>query len=346
MSGKMRDVYPGPREGLKWYPEDLVTGGMPLSTGRVFYVDGDKTTGGSGTTWDDAYYKIQDAIDAASAGDVIYIAERTITALATDPVSYAETLIIPNSKPHLSLIGVSRGRTQGGLPQIKIGAGSTAMLDIRAPGCFVANLGFNGASSTGGGILLRDDGGTTYVAFGTTIVNCHFKNCKAHATDGAQGGAIYTTTSGGAWQTYVGNCRFYKCTGGIVITGTGVSVPQDWIIENNVFGTAANTETDVDIYVGGSGTTGLLIRDNDFTTVDGCAGTTGTVNLYISLAAGSTGLVAGNRFACLSNDAATELTFKASGTAVSIPTTVRMAGNYAESSTNTEAYQGIVYRHA
>jgi len=59
------------------------------------------------------------------------------------------------------LIGVSRGRTQGGLPQLKDGTETTAaILTIRAPGCLIANLGFNGSGNTGGGILLDADAST------------------------------------------------------------------------------------------------------------------------------------------------------------------------------------------
>jgi hypothetical protein len=337
--GRVRDYIPALRYGHKIYPEDMIQMFSPLSSGKVIYVDGDKSSGGSGTTWDDAYTSIQTAVTAASAGDVILVAERTITALSTDPISYAETIIIPNTKPHLSIIGVSRGLTQGGLPQIKIGSGTTAMITVRAPGCLIANLGINGASSTGGGILLDDDGGTSKVAFGTTIIGCHFKNCKAHATNGTLGGGIYTSSAGGAWQTRIIGNVFYKNVGGIVVVGTGTSVPQDWIIENNVFGSSAegaSSETDVDIYVGGSGVKGLLIRNNDFLTPDVPTLASGSVGRYISLATGTVGMVSGNSFSCLVNPAATEVTFGATGTAGIIPTTVRLANNWGETSSTTE----------
>jgi hypothetical protein len=332
------------RYGHKIYPEDLVDGGgLPLSNSKVLYVDGDKSVSGGGTTWDDAFSTIQEAVTAASAGDVIYISERTISVTGTDPVSYAETIIIPNSKPHLSLIGVSRGLTQGGLPQIKIGAGTTALLTVRAPGCLIANLGFNGADSTGGGIKLEDNG-TTYVAFGTTIVNCHFKNCKAHATNGKLGGAVYST--GSPWQIRISGCRFYKNVAGIVMVNTSYSVPQDWIIEDNVFGNSVNTETDGDIYVAADGILGLVIRNNSFDSVDGCAGTSGTILHYIELGAGTYGIMTDNTFACKTGSEDTPLTFGASThTACKIPATVRMARNYGEGAIGSKAgSDGIVYR--
>ncbi len=336
------------KSGAKWYPEDIVGGAGPMlkQNQDMWFVDGDVSADGGGRSWEDPFKSIQSAVTAAGAGDTIFIAERTITATATDPVSYAETIIIPNAKSHLSLIGVSRGRTQGGLPQIKIGAGSTAMITVRASGCLIANLGINGASSTGGGILL-DDNGTTEVAFGTTIANCHFKNTTPPtATDARTGGAIYTSADGGAWQLHVVGNRFYKCYGGIVMVGTSLSVPQDWIIEDNVFSSAANTDVDGDIYVAADGVKGLVIRNNHFATVDGCAGTSGDVQHYIELGAGTTGIICDNTFACKTGSEDTPLTFGASThTAVKVPATVRMARNYGEGAVGSKANaNGIVYR--
>lgn len=340
----LRDYVPALRYGAKLYPEDMISPNVPLDGGRVIFVDGDKSVGGAGGSWEDAYLTIQAAVDAAVAGDAIMVATKTITALATDPVSYAETIIIPNSKPNLSILGVSRGLTQGGLPQIRIGAGTTAMLTIRAPGCLIAGIGINGAGSTGGGILLDDDSGTSKVAFGTSILGCHLKNCKAHATNGAVGGAIYTTSSGNAWQTRIAGNRFYKNVGGIVVVGTGLSVPQDWVIEDNTFGSEVNTGVDVDIYVAGDGVKGLSIRNNSFETVDVPTGTSGTIGRYIKLATGTYGALTGNTFACIVNESASEITFGANGSGAIIPTTVRMSRNYGETGTEGTMESGEIFR--
>ena len=321
-----------------------IAGGMGqlLRKGRKFlYVDGD--FGGdsnSGKTVANPKKTIQAAVDAANNWDGIRVFPKSMASGATDPESYAETVIIPAELDGLSIIGVGTGRTQGGLPQVKIGAGSTAMFTIRAPGVVIANLGINGASSTGGGILLDDDG-STKTAFGVTISNCHFKNCNTHATNGATGGAIYASSTGGAWQLLVQSCRFYKCVGGIVLVGTSGSVPQDWVIDDCVFGTGVNTETDVDIYCAADGVIGLTIRGCDFATVDVPA--SGTIARYISLGAGTKGLISNSRFACISQGTGAK-TFGAAGNACIIPTTVRISGCYGEPASDATGDSGDIYR--
>ncbi len=327
-----------PLHGAKWYPEDLA-GVMSMNdTNGYWFVDGDKSADGGGKSWEDAYNDIQAAVTAANAGDTIFIAGRSITALATDPVSYAETIIIPNDKPLLSLIGISRGRTQGGLPQIRIGAGSTAMLTVRAPGCLIANLGFNGASSTGGGILFDDDGGTSKVAFGTTIVNSHFKNCVVTTPNSTTGGAIMWSAQGNAWQVRIAGNRFYKNVGDIVLLGTSGSVPQDVVIEDNIFGGPA-ASVDCNIYTGGSGINGLIIRNNEFTAMPNI--TSGTVKRYVDLT-GSVGIMVGNRFASIVSNTGSEGTFAAAGSLAKVPATMFMADNYGETTTVNE--MGEIFR--
>lgn len=334
---RLRDYIPGLRYGAKLYPDDMIQFGTPLSTGKVLYVDGDKSTGGAGSTWEDAFATIQAAVTAATAGDVIMIAEKTAVALAQDPTSYAETIIIPNADSNLSLIGVSRGLTQGGLPQIKIGTGSTAMIDIRAPGCLIANLGINGASSTGGGILLRDDGtdpATNYAAWGTTITGCHFKNC-AGATSADTGGGVMWHTTGGAWQTRIVGNNFFRCMGGIVLKGTGGSRPVDVVIQDNIFYSNDSALVDCDIYLmGGSGVDGLLIDNCTFATrtIPSYAGT----SRYWKLTGCSDGLISNCRINCLANNTATELTWGTAGTGGFTPAGVGIAGCFGVSTTAGE----------
>ncbi|MCR4329488.1 MAG: hypothetical protein NUV65_03005, partial [Candidatus Roizmanbacteria bacterium] len=241
------------------------------------------------------------------------------------------------TKPGLSLVGEGRGLTQGGLPQVKKGSGTTALLTVRAAGCLIANMGFNGSGSTGGGILL-DDNNSTKTAFGTTIVGNHFKNCVGTtATDGRTGGAVQWTAEGNAWQVRIEGNRFYKNVCDVLLKGTSNSVPQDVIIKDNVFsGPAASV--DVNLYLaGGSGMNGVLIEGNIFQQLPAIG--SGSVARFID-ATGCVGMLVKNYFGCLTAATGTTLTFLAAGTAAKIPTTMHVVANWGQS--NTEAESGEI----
>ncbi len=323
--GKASQFIPALKYGHKIYPEDMAT---PLTfSGKYWYVDKDNgsDTANTGRTIDKPKATIQAAITAAGAHDVIFVKAANMAAGATDPVSYAETLSIGPTQSGLSLIGINTGRAQGSLPQIKKGSGSTALLTIQAPGCLITGFGFNGGSSTGGGILLDDDG-STKSAFGTSIIGNHFKNCVgSSATNAATGGAIQWASTGNAWQTHIAGNVFYKNVGDIVLLGTSGSVPQDVIIEDNEFLSASTSATDANLFLSaGSGMSGLIIRNNAFGAVPALGG--GTNAKYLSLT-GCYGAMTGNHFG--SNGR----TFGAAANEL-VPTTVFMAANYQEKSTS------------
>ncbi len=291
--------------------------------GNIFFVDGDGgRDSNDGHSPDTAKATIQAAVTAAEANGVVYVKQKEMAAGATDPVSYAETVIIAAAKAGLALIGIPRGRVQGGLPQIHMGSGSTALLTVRAPGCLIANLGFNGASATGGGIKLEDDG-STKTSFGTTIIGCHFKNCKGStATSAATGGAIQL--SGAPWQVLIKGNRFYKNVGDVVLLDTSNSVPQDVVIEDNVFsGPAASV--DCQLYLmGGSSMDGVIIRNNEFTAFPALSS---GAHLRFIKATACKGTLSGNRFAVAGK------TYGAAGDGAFIPTTMFMTDNYQEDGT-------------
>jgi len=266
--------------------------------GDVWYVDGTNgAAGNSGKGWNVALTTIQAAVTKAGPGDTIFVTAKDLTDFTGDPTSYEENIIIPAATSNLSIIGVSRGRTQGGLPQLKDGTGTTtAILIIRAPGCLIANLGFNGAGNTGGGILLDDDYAAKS-AFGTSIIGCHFKNCKGHATNGKLGGAIMWSAEGNAWQVLISGNRFYKNVCDINLLGTSNTVPQDVVIENNDF--SAGSNSDAVIWCGGSGFgDGFVFKNNALGLIPSLA--SGTIGVYFEGTTGSnlngTGVMVNNTF--------------------------------------------------
>src|SRR3990172_10510245 len=290
------------------YSDLLAVKGYPFGSGQVYYVD---ETNGADTNsgldgWSNAKATIQSAVTAASQGDTVLIAPVEVAAGDTDRGSYSENLVIGTTQAYLSLIGVPRGRVQGGLPQLKVGATTTSpLLTIRAPGCYIANLGFNGAGATGGGILLDDDG-STKTAFGTTIENCHFKNCVGTtANNAATGGAIQWAAAGNSWQVLIRGNRFYKNVGDVVLLGTSGSVPQDVVIEHNIF-SGPGSSVDCNLYLaGGSGMNGVVIDSNIFQQLPALGGTN---DRFID-ATGCVGMLTRNMFGALVSEGSSEKTF-------------------------------------
>src|SRR3990167_709966 len=336
--------YPGFHRNLKWYPDDLVLPGMPLDGGSVWYVDGDKSSNGGGGSWEDAFSETQfngnlsSISSAIAAGDVFYVAGRTMAATDTDPISYTTNLVL--NVPQVSLIGVSRGRTQGGLPQLKVGATTTSpIIEIKAPGVLIQNIGINGAGGTGGGIKLTDDGGTTSAAFGWSVLGCHFKNCVGTtATNALTGGAVWIGSDGGAWQGLLAGNKFYKNVGDFVVAGTSGSVPQDIVLEDNVFSSPA-ASVDVPVITGGSGVNGIFIRNCDFPAMPTL--TSGTTKRYLDLT-GSVGIMSGCHFGSIVSPTGSEKTFAEAGTGAFIPTTVYITDCWGETTTTGET--GEIFR--
>jgi len=313
-----------------WDQQVTMTQGIngPIGQGTAFYVDGTNgAAGNNGKGWNTAMDTIQGAVDLASAGDTVYVVAKTITDYTGDPTSYSETVTIPFAKSSLSLIGVSRGRTQGGLPQMKVGTTTTlAILIIQAPGCLIMNMGINGAGATGGGILLDDDYAAKS-AFGTSIINCHLKNCVGtDADDAKDGGAIQWTTAGNAWQVLISGCRFYKNVADITLMGTSNTRPQDVIIENcDMSGYAAYT--DCNIYAGGSGFGSIVIDNCRFGQLPAIGA---NIARFYDLTGSLSGTVSNCTFGCDANAAATELTFGTAGTGGKTPATMNLVNCYGE----------------
>ena len=295
--------------------------GMPVvpTLGDIWWVDG--TNGAASNTGkapNDAFALLATALTKVDQHDIVYVMAKEMAASDTDPGNYAETVTI--SVPQISVIGVGRGPVQGGLPQFKIGAGSTVMISVEAPGVTLENLGINGASSTGGGIKLRADG-STMDANGAIIRGCHFKNCKgSSSTNAATGGAVML--SGAPWQVLIEGNRFYKNVADVVLLDTNNSVPQDVVIQDNEFSDSGAT-TDCNVYLaGGSGPgIGLTIARNIFGIQP--AVSSGSNAVFAVLTGADGGMYCGNFFG-------TDGTHGATGNAAKIPTTVFIAGNYDE----------------
>jgi len=327
------------------YPNGVTSFGIPMvgsghpipqMNSAVKFVDGTNgADGNSGNSPEQAYGTVQKAVTNAKAGGIVYVFPKDM-GVGGDPGSYAENITIPATHDRMSIIGVSHGRTQCGLPQLKVGATTTSpILTINAQGVLIANMGINGIGGTGGGLLLNSDGATgTIGASGAAILNCHFKNCVGStANNAATGGAIMWTANGDCWQVLIKGNRFYKNVGDVVLKGTSNSVPQDVIIEDNIMsGPAANVDCNLFLKGGGSGMNGVVIKGNTFQQLPALGGTN---DRYMDLT-GCVGVLSGNTFGCHTGSTGATITFKAAGTGALVPTTVHVCGNYGQSGTASE----------
>lgn len=309
-------------------------GGRLQRTGsKVVYVDGTYgSDGDDGTSPDHAFATIQAAVTEAGEGGTVYVFPKVHSDYTGDPVSYAETIIIPFTHSNLMIVGVGTGTNiQGGLPQIKMGSGTTALLTVRAPGCGIYNLGFNASGSTGGCILLDDDN-STKAAFGTTIAYCHFKN-SVNAVSATSGGAISWSAAGNAPQVTIRDCQFYRNVCDICIIGTSNTVPQDVVIKNCTFSSDAAI-ADCNIYAGGSGFGGGLIIDNCLFPKQPAKGTTDRFTDITCYGTAGTGIMSNCRFGA----AGTTTGYGAAKATAKIGTTIELCGNYSNA--------GLIVREA
>jgi hypothetical protein len=130
------------------------------------------------------------------------------------------------------------------------------------------------------------------------------------------------SANGDCWQVLIKGNRFYKNVGDVVLKGTSNSVPQDVVIEDNIFsGPAASV--DCNLYLrGGSGMNGVIIRNNDFTCFPAIGSGSNVMNVSLT---GCVGTLVGNTFASVAK------TFGAAGNNL-VPATVLMSANYQECS--------------
>ena len=161
------------KEGMKWYPEDIV-GLDGMTAGDYFFVDAAKSTGGAGKSWEDAFSDLDDAFLAVGNGDTIYMAPGTYTGNYSTP---DET-----EAQNVSVIGVSPG-----MPGIRGGVNlapttsSSPIITNNASGWRYSNLCFRPGATSSGITLVADQNTSAYVAGtagsisqGVTIDNCMF----------------------------------------------------------------------------------------------------------------------------------------------------------------------------
>ena len=298
---------------------------------NIWFVDGDNgSSGNAGNEPDRAVALISTAIDKASRGGTIYVKPRTTVASAQ--TYYVDSLVIPLTKPNLSIIGAGFPGCHNSFSgcQLKASDVATDLIHVNGAGFNIENMRLSGAGMTDLGNSLIDAEAAvdqTRKPSGLTVRGCHFASAAsgASATEGQLGGAI---GCGSVSQMIIEDCVFYAVTTSIMMTNTS-GTGNNQIIRGNVFGgTCASRNCDV-VNIGNG--TGIVIADNIFS----CgvpAGAGGYASNFIYISAG-VGIVARNAFATATNEVA-----KATGTECTIPTTFFCAGNTIEAATDTKGF--------
>ena len=255
--GKARDYVPAVKFGHKWYPEDIV--GFPYNTkGDYWFVDKDMAAGShSGTSWNDAFPTITEALAVAGDDDVIFVA----------PGQYKETATLAITQNNLKLIAANTGPNHA-LTRTEIrqhGNVDTPCITVNAHGVEIAGFRITPYSDDEGiGILLA----STQNCYGCYIHDNYFYSVEI----GYMASAIHSGVSGGSYSTdslCIFNNYFYAGgTGSGGASGVAKGIIQIWDgprfnISGNHFAQYTNHADNyaINIYDTGNGIRGQITNN-------------------------------------------------------------------------------------
>lgn len=271
------------------------TGGMiNLNTnpwGKSYFVDYENgNAAGTGLSPAASMKYLQDALDACSQEDVIYVRPYNTHAqyVGGDPASIlpesTENFHVDHNKWGITIIGAGHGYGRSGNYETNLKGSTTVQatptLDIRAPFVNLENLNFRSGSNTLCAVRHSFiDPGTTYSAFGGTVYNCTFWKIGSTKTEGA----LYLDSS---WYTTVLGCTFISCYNGIHVGFSNSTTVGLTIADCDFQGTTAEISCDISTAAGALNT---LIKRCYF---NHALPNAGAPNVYVSFGATSSGLIA------------------------------------------------------
>jgi len=262
----------------------------PLFSGRAWFVDGEKSATGDGTSWDNAFLTIQEAVDASGdmTGDVVFVA----------PHKYTENVVIENHEG-LTIKAVVPGWTtrvrasdattkyEGTTSGYTTGGYCFLLLDrsVTIDGfCLDADGAYGGA-------YVGDGGAITAVASVPSSTSCNSANCTVRNCL-IRSGSVGVALHGCSDNCVIENNVFSEQKGVdvAILAGTG-RTNQRPIIRNNIFYAGASSTYGVDENNSATNV-GTVVHDNVF------AERAGGWTYAIRFQAAGVHFISGNHFMC------------------------------------------------
>jgi hypothetical protein len=206
---------------------DTVAEAAGLGPGKVWYVNANGG-GGDGTSWDQAFGRMTDAFSVLSSGDTIFllgqVKEELMAPLGVSNVRVIGAGTLPRYGNESSFLTPSFDAASAWRPPT-VPTAATPLLVLRQQGWVIDNILFDCPVDAAAIQLHRAENATFPDPSHATIQNCRF-------TDGKNG----IEDVGGCADLLIQNNVFQRLTGqGIVVTSTGIAVPLQNRILNNLF---------------------------------------------------------------------------------------------------------------
>lgn len=289
--------------GLRWMDqvENLISLGVDLGTGHIFYVDSGVANEGDGSSWTNAVALLADAdaLCTANRGDVILVAQghaETISTAALSPtISAAGTRVFCLGEgtlaPTFTITHVDGTVSITGANCLLSGARIVTNVDNVKVAC---TLGAAADGSTVENCVFRDSAANKDYLVGISVLagcekaKLYYNDFRTTAAAGGNNAILVADVND---LEVVGNMAFGKFATGVMLNGTG-PLTKAFIVGN----TFVNSEAAIAIALNSTTSTGILAKNFLGGTTSIAAALTGNDAMwhylnYVTGAANASGLL-------------------------------------------------------